>query len=99
DRKCVLISASPNFLIEEIAARLKVDYCISSLHDERNGKLIGKVCRRDEKVNRFKELLPNAEVCDVYSDSVKHDKYIFSLGKKRFLAKKGTLEELPCDFD
>ena len=99
DRKCVLISASPNFLIEEIAARLKVDYCISSPHDERSGRLLGNVCRRDEKVKRFRELLPDAEVCDVYSDSIKHDKYIFSLGKRRFLAKKGTLKEINCDFN
>lgn len=98
DRKCVLISASPNFLIDEIAARLKVDFCIASAHDEKSGKLLGKVCRRDEKVNRLTALLPDAEVCDVYSDSLEHDKYIFSLGKRCFLAAKGKLTEIEkCD--
>ncbi len=91
DRKCVLISASPDFLIKEIASRLNVDVCIASPHDERTGKLLGKVCRRDEKVNRLKAELPDAEVVNVYSDSVKHDSYIFALGENRYLAKKGEL--------
>lgn len=91
DRKCVLISASPEFLISEIASRMNVDYCIATPHDLKTGRLLGKVCRRDEKVNRFRQLLQTAEVCDVYSDSLRHDKYIFELGKRRFLARKGNL--------
>jgi len=94
DKKCVLISASPDFLINEIAKRMKVDLCIASPHDERTGKLLGKVCRREEKVNRLLAELPEAEVADVYSDSVKHDSYIFELGKNRYLAKKGDLTRL-----
>ncbi len=94
DRKCVLISASPRFLISEIAARMRVDYCIATDHDERTGRLLGKVCRREEKVNRFKALLPDAEVVCVYSDSVEHDRYIFELGKIKYLADKGELKEI-----
>ena len=97
-RKCVVISASPAFLIDEIAKRLKVDYCIASLHDEKNGKILGKVCRREEKVARLNALLPDAEVFDVYSDSVEHDRYIFELGKTRYLANKGTLRVVDKPF-
>lgn len=93
DRKCVVISASPAFLIEEIARRLDVDYCIATNHSEKTGKLLGKVCRREEKVARLKKLLPDAEVYDVYSDSKEHDKYIFELGKNRYLAVKGELQK------
>lgn len=96
-RKIVLISASPDFLIEEIARRMKIDYCIASPHSTKNGHLQGKVCRKEEKVRRFKELMPNAEVENVYSDSLDHDRYIFALGKKCYLATKGKLEEI--DFD
>lgn len=92
-RKCVVVSASPAFLIEEICRRLKVDYCIATRHDEKTGKLLGKVCRREEKVARLYELLPDAEVENVYSDSLEHDKYLFDLGKRHYLAKKGTLKE------
>ncbi len=94
DRKTVIISASPDFLIKEIASRMKVDYCIASPHSEKSGHLIGTLCRRDKKVQLFREALPDAEVEDVYSDSLKHDKYIFALGKRCFHAQKGTLTEI-----
>lgn len=96
-RKCVLISASPDFLIKEIADRMKIDYCIASPHSTKNGHLLGKVCRKDEKVRRLNEILPDVEVENVYSDSLDHDRYIFALGKRRFLATKGKLEEI--DFE
>ncbi len=104
DRKTVIISASPDFLIKEIARRMKVDYCIASPHSEKNGHLIGTLCRRDAKVKLFRDLLPDAEVEDVYSDSINHDKYIFALGKRCFHAQKGVLreiskEELQLDVD
>ena len=57
DRKVVLISASPDFLIEEIAKRMKIDYCIASPHSKKNGHLLGKVCRKEEKVRRLNEII------------------------------------------
>ena len=90
-RKCAVVSASPDFLIREICERMKVDYCIATRHDERTGKLLGSVCRREQKVERLREALPDAEVECVYSDSLEHDRYIFDLGKRRYLASKGKL--------
>ncbi len=94
DRKTVLISASPDFLIKEIAERMKVDYCIASPHNSKNGHLTGTLCREQAKVRLFQERFPDAEVEDVYSDSLEHDKYIFALGKRCFLATKGELKEV-----
>lgn len=94
DRKTVLISASPDFLIKEIAKRLNVDYCIASPHNAKNGHLVGTLCRESAKVKLFQEQFPDAEVEDVYSDSLDHDKYIFALGKRCFLATKGNLKEI-----
>lgn len=93
-KKCAVISASPDFLISEIARRLEVDYCIATLHDEKTGKLLGKVCRREQKVERLKELLPDAQVENVYSDSLEHDRYIFELGKNCYIATKGILNKI-----
>ena len=95
--KSVLISASPDFLIEEIAKRMQIDYCIASPHSRKNGHLLGKVCRKDEKVRRLNEILPDVEVENVYSDSLDHDRYIFALGKHCYLANKGELKEI--DFE
>ncbi len=96
DTKVVLISASPDFLIEEIASRLKVDYCIASPHSEKTGHLVGAVCRKEEKVRRFKEYFKgvDVEVESVYSDSLDHDRYIFELGKTCYLTTKGNVEQI-----
>lgn len=78
-RPCVVISASPDFLLNEIAERLNFDYLICTRHNKKNGIIIGENCRDEEKVRRFYEEFKAARVIDVYSDSLKHDKPIFSL--------------------
>lgn len=80
-RECVVISASPDFLLEEIAKRLPIDNLICTRHSRKTGMIIGENCRGEEKVRRFREVFPDARVIDVYSDSVKHDKPIFSLAQ------------------
>lgn len=94
NNKVVLISASPDFLIEEIASRLDIDYCIASIHNDKNGQLINKVCRKEEKVRRFNDLNLDAEVENVFSDNIKADRPIFELGQHCYLVTKGTLKEI-----
>lgn len=78
---CVVISASPDFLLNEIDKRLGFDKLICTVHNKKSGAIIGNNCRGEEKVKRlFKEFdKDDTEVVDVYSDSLRHDKYIFSL--------------------
>lgn len=78
-RQGIVISASPDFLLKEIAQRAGFDYLICTRHNEKTGAIIGKNCRGSEKVRRLNEEFNNYKVIDVYSDSYKHDKYIFSL--------------------
>lgn len=80
-RAAVVISASPDFLLEEIQRRLGIPYLICTRHNRRTGVIIGENCRDEEKVRRFKALFPDAVVQDVYSDSYTHDKPIFSLAR------------------
>jgi len=97
-RKCVIISASPDFLLEEISARLGFDYLICTLHNRKTGSIKGKNCRSDEKVTRFRKQFPNARVMDVYSDSIKHDRPIFSLAEGQcYNVVKGKL--IPFNFN
>lgn len=96
-RYTVVISASPDFLLDEISKRLKFDCLICSVHNEKTGKIIGENCRGEEKIHRFHELFPDAKVIDVYSDSLKHDKGIFSLGENCFHIVKG--EKKPFRFN
>ncbi len=78
-RESVIISASPDFLLNEIAARLGVEHLLCTRHNPKTGAIVGLNCRDDEKVRRFNEECGGYVVKDVYSDSLKHDKNIFEL--------------------
>ena len=98
DRKrySVVISASPDFLLEEIARRLSFDCLICTRHNPNTGIIEGENCRGEEKVRRlFEEFGSDSiRVVDVYSDSLNHDKPIFSLATgKCYLIKKGQKKE------
>ncbi len=95
-RYTIVISASPDFLLEEIDRRLGFDTLISTRHNKKTGIIEGKNCRGEEKVRRLYEVFKEDEinVVDVYSDSLKHDKYIFSLanGKCYHIVKGKRIE-------
>ena len=99
ERYSVVISASPDFLLEEIAKRLELDRLICTRHDRKSGTLLFKNCRDKEKVRRFYEEFSEAdEVINVYSDSIKNDKPIFSLGQRCFhVHSDGSREEFRFD--
>lgn len=80
-RFAVIISASPDFLLEEIAKRLDFDKLICTKHNRKTGAIIGENCRDGEKVARlYKEFdKKDINVIDVYSDSLNHDRPIFLL--------------------
>lgn len=82
-RYSVVISASPDFLLEEIQKRLGFETLICTRHSRKSGAIKGENRRGDEKVKRLYKLFDSKQihVVDVYSDSVKHDKPIFSLGE------------------
>lgn len=80
-REGIVISASPDFLLDEIQKRLEIKNLICTKHNAKTGVIIGKNCRDEEKVNRlFAEFdKDDIEIIDVYSDSIKHDTPIFKL--------------------
>ncbi|MCR5040865.1 MAG: haloacid dehalogenase-like hydrolase [Clostridia bacterium] len=80
-RYSIVISASPDFLLEDICKRIGVDCLICTRHSKKTGRIIGKNCRRQEKVDRlYKEFdRDKIKIVDVYSDSLRSDRPIFSL--------------------
>lgn len=98
-RYSVIISASPDFLLNEIQKRLGFDKLICTRHNRKTGAIIGENCRGDEKVRRFYQELDkeNIHVIDVYSDSIYHDRPIFSLGQNCYHIVKG--KKIPFKFD
>ena len=84
ERPAVIISASPDFLLKDICARIGADTLICSRHDEKTGAIIGLNCKNEEKVRRYNEELKDCKVINVSSDSLKSDRPIFSLGENCF---------------
>ena len=66
----IILSASPDFLIDEIGRRLGVRV-ISTKMDIHTGKILSENCAGEEKVRRFYEAFPNGKVEKFYSDSLR----------------------------
>lgn len=87
----VIISASPDFLLKDICARLNVRLICSRV-DGHTGKYTGKNCYGEEKVRRFQAEYGNQEIKAFYSDS-QSDKPMAKLAQKSYLVKQNGLEE------
>lgn len=84
-QKLILISASPDFLLEKLYKDLGFDILIATKYVDY--KMEGKNCKGIEKVNRLNEL-GNFEILKFYSDSLS-DKPIFDLAKEKITIKNG----------
>ena len=82
----VVISASFDFLIIPFCHSIGIKNVIATKYDTKNGCIIGKNCKGEEKVKRFNEKYKNAKVSEAYSDSL-NDIPMFKLAKKAYLVK------------
>lgn len=85
----LIISASPEFLISELCARLEVRY-IASKVDQLTGKLRSPNCAGAEKVRRFTAEYPGAEIERFYSDS-KTDEPLARLANEAYFVQNGCI--------
>ena len=88
----VIISASPEFLLEPICKELGIKYLMASKVDKKTGKYEGINCHGKEKVRRFYEMFPNGKIDDFYSDSYS-DSPLAEISKKAFLVKGDELKD------
>jgi len=65
----ILISASPEFLLEPICRRLGIRHLMASRVDPKTGKYTGLNCHGPEKVVRLKETLGVTHCENFYSDA------------------------------
>ena len=98
ERPAVVISASADFLLEDICSRLGVEKLICSKHDSKTGAIISLNCKNEEKVRRYHEEVSGCKVINVSSDSIKSDRAIFSLGENCFHIQKNG-ERKPFKYD
>lgn len=88
----IIISASPEFLLEPICKRLGIKNLIASRVDKLTGKYTGENCWGEEKVKRLLGEMPDAVCEEFYSDSLS-DTPLAMLAKKAMIIKGDTLIE------
>lgn len=92
----LVCSASPEFLVEPICRKYGVEKVIATRIDKK-GRMHGRNCKDDEKVNRIRKAMPDAEFRKVFSDNLSSDIHIFRIGEICFHADKGTLTEMTLE--
>ena len=87
----ILISASPEFLLEPICRELGIHTMMASRVDPRTGKYQGLNCHGKEKVRRLKQQTGITHLDKFYSDS-QSDLPLAQIADEAFLIdKKGTI--------
>lgn len=89
DSNDLIISASPQFLLESISMILGVNL-ISTIYDVNTKKIIGENLKGNVKLSRFYKRYPDAEIEEFYSDSMT-DTPLAKISNHAFFVKKYTL--------
>jgi len=88
----VIITSSPNILIEGIANKLKTKNIISSQFNLKTGTF-DFACFRENKLLAFKEKYPNVIINEFYTDSL-NDMPLIKISKKAYIVKKNKAPKL-----
>ncbi len=89
----LVISASPEFLVEGLCSRLGLEV-MGTRMDIRSGRIRGENCRGPEKPLRFREKYPDETVEVFYSDSLA-DSPMAALAGEAWLVKGDRLSPWP----
>lgn len=90
--KKIVISASPEFLLENICKEVGINKLIASKVDKCSGKFSSENCYGKEKVNRLKKEIQDFTIENFYTDS-ESDIYLANISTKRYLIIKGEIKE------
>ena len=88
----LIISASPDFLLNEICNRMNISNLIASEVDIKTGKFKSNNCYGREKRRRFEEKYPDDIIDKFYSDS-ESDHYLAHIAVKAFIVKGNNIED------
>ena len=88
----IIISASPEFLLEPICERLGIKNLMASKVDRHTGLYDGENCWGEEKVKRLYEKFPDAKCEEFYSDSLS-DTPLAELADKAMIIRGNELIE------
>lgn len=86
----IVISASPEFLLKPICARLGIQYLMASRVDPKTGIYTGLNCWGEEKVVRLKDQMGITH-CDKFFSDSHSDTPLAKIADEAFLIKKGKI--------
>lgn len=95
----VCISASYNFILEEVKNKLHIDQIIATTYDFKTKNLVGYNCKGENKVRFLHEWVQKVynivdyQVQKVYTDS-RTDLPLLRLSKEKFFVRKGKIERI-----
>lgn len=92
----VVISASPDFLLEPVCRELGIRNLIASKADIKTGVFQSENCYGEEKVRRFRGIFENDPIDSFYSDSLS-DAPMARTAQRAFLVKKGKAIHWPAE--
>ena len=87
----VIITASPSFMMDDIAERMNWKNLICTEFDISTGE-VKRACFRQGKVPMFLERYPDGVIDEFYTDSM-NDEFLFPYSKKVFIVKKDEINE------
>ena len=87
----IIISASCDVLLKEIAKRLEIKNLVATKVDFHDHK-VERICYGKNKVKIFNELYKDLDIDEFYSDS-KNDEPMAKVAKKAFFVTKNTIKE------
>ncbi len=87
----VVISASPEFLLQPICKELKIRYLFASIVDKNTGIYTGENCHGKEKVRVFRTAFKDIQIEEFYSDS-KSDTPLAKISNKAFLVHGNNIK-------
>lgn len=86
----VIVSASPEFLLEPICKQLKIRHLIGSKVDKHSGIYEGENCKGKEKLSRYIKELPESVIKVFYSDSLT-DQPLASMAVESYIVRKNKV--------
>ena len=88
----VIVSASVDFLLEELFSRIGIKNYLATKVDKSTGT-VSKICYRKNKVTLFQEAYPNARIENFYTDS-KNDAAMMKISKRTYMVKGDSVKLL-----
>ena len=86
----VVISASFEFIVKPLCETLNITRVIGTKYNVKKGCIIGKNCKGEEKIKRFRKIYKDEIVNKAYSDSLS-DVPMFEIAKKGYLVQGNDL--------